>query len=76
VEIATVDLLSEGRLDIGLGRGHQRYASARPRREPAPPAETRVLPMQLKVGDRLVDETVMAFGYTPRQRPPPRCPCG
>jgi alkanesulfonate monooxygenase SsuD/methylene tetrahydromethanopterin reductase-like flavin-dependent oxidoreductase (luciferase family) len=25
VEIATVDLLSEGRLDIGLGRGYQRY---------------------------------------------------
>lgn len=24
-EIATVDLLSEGRLDIGLGRGYQRY---------------------------------------------------
>jgi len=27
------------------------------KRKPEPPATTRVLPMQLKVGDRLVDET-------------------
>jgi hypothetical protein len=31
--------------------------SEKPERKPAPPAEQRVLPMQLKLGDRIVDET-------------------
>jgi hypothetical protein len=30
---------------------------AEKKREHEPPAETRVLPMQLKIGDRLTDET-------------------
>jgi hypothetical protein len=38
------------------------------KREPAPPAEPRVLPMQLQIGDRLTDETgkyeVVARPYT------------
>jgi hypothetical protein len=40
----------------------------KPEGKPAQPAEQRVLPMQLKVGDRLVDETgeyeVIGWPYT------------
>src|SRR2546428_10063137 len=41
------------------GDGPTRMAKSRPqkKREPAAPATSRILPMQLRIGDRLVDET-------------------